>query len=292
MNNLDIIKQIQEKYKEIETDVLIGYIYSLIKKEFLRYNSDERYFDNNFENILSGRKKCNNQLDYAIDQAIFIVLQPLRCDLDPKDIEQTLLNWSGYILNRNTDSGCYPKDIIHYFEGDADFDTEKILSMSENEIRKVMECDRLVDVDEKECCTKILCKRVIDLLTRKEDISDEEFNSSLAIINYRFIRIHPFEDGNGRVSRMLLNYIWNLKNGCVPIGLDNDEINGMIEIYKNIDGLVYSAFMGSYLSNLKYDIDYCLEAEALLTMDIASFLAKKQQEAKIRLGLVSDRIMK
>ena len=124
------------------------------------------------------------------------------------------------------------------------------------------------------------------------DISDEEFNSSLAIINYRFIRIHPFEDGNGRVSRMLLNYIWNLKNGCVPIGLDNDEINGMIEIYKNIDGLVYSAFMVSYLSNLKYDIDYCLEAEALLTMDIASFLAKNQQEAKIRLGLVSDRIMK
>lgn len=291
MNNLDIIKQIQEKYKEIETDVLIGYIYSLIKKEFLRYNSDEIYFDNNFENILSGRKKCNNQLDYAIDQAIFIVLQPLRCDLNPQDIESTLLNWSGYILNRNTDSGCYPKNIIHYFEDD-DFDIEKILSTDQKEIQKEIEYDRMVEFEKKECCTKILCKRVIDLLTRKEDISADEFNSSLAIINYRFIRIHPFEDGNGRVSRMLLNYIWNLKNGCIPIGLSNEEIDEMIETYKTTSKFIYIAFMGTYLSDLEYDSDYCLEAETSLTSNIAYFLAEKQQEAKKELGLVSSKIIK
>lgn len=291
MNNLDIIKQIQEKYKEIETDVLIGYIYSLIKKEFLRYNDDEIYFNSNVENILSGRKKCNNRLDYAIDQAIFIVLQPLRCDLDPQDIESTLLKWSGYILNRNTDSGCYPKNIIHYFEDD-DFDIEKILSMNQKEIQKEIEYDRMVEFEKKECCTKILCKRVIDLLTRKEDISADEFNSYLAIINYRFIRIHPFEDGNGRVSRMLLNYIWNLKNGCIPIGLSNEEIDEMIEIYKTTSKFIYIASMGTYLSDLEHDSDYCLEAETSLTSNIAYFLAEKQQEAKKELGLVSSKIIK
>lgn len=36
-----------------------------------------------------------------------------------------------------------------------------------------------------------------------------------AMMHYKFVRIHPFDDGNGRVARLIMNYIL-LKNGYPP----------------------------------------------------------------------------
>ena len=39
---------------------------------------------------------------------------------------------------------------------------------------------------------------------RKGDLSPVEL---AALFHYRYIRIHPFEDGNGRIARLMVNYI-------------------------------------------------------------------------------------
>ena len=39
-----------------------------------------------------------------------------------------------------------------------------------------------------------------------------------AMAHFRFVSIHPFGDGNGRVSRLLMNYIL-IKNNCPPLNI-------------------------------------------------------------------------
>ncbi len=282
MSNVEIIRQIQEKYNEIDRVILIAYINNLIKIEYLRYHSDENYFNDNVGSLLLGNKTPINELDYAIEQAIFITLQPLRTDIDTANIEQLLLNWSGYILNRDINSGRYPQDIIHYFEDDEECN---FMNMTKEEIKRRTEYNNMVSFEKKEHCTKLLCERIKHILAQQAKMNDKKFYISLAVINYRFIRIHPFEDGNGRVSRMLLNYIFNLRTGCIPIALNNDEINELIGIYKETSKFIYTAYMGGYLSSLEYADEFpgYLKMEESLTEKIGLFLYKKQTNSKAML---------
>lgn len=49
-----------------------------------------------------------------------------------------------------------------------------------------------------------------DLVAWYNQVEEDEIMSPVelaALFHYRYIRIHPFEDGNGRIARLLMNYI-------------------------------------------------------------------------------------
>ena len=48
-----------------------------------------------------------------------------------------------------------------------------------------------------------------------------------ALFHYRYIRIHPFEDGNGRIARLLVNYIL-AKHGYPMIVVHDSDRNGYL----------------------------------------------------------------
>ena len=43
-----------------------------------------------------------------------------------------------------------------------------------------------------------------------------------SLVHYRFVRIHPFDDSNGRTSRLLMNY-YLLRNGYAPVVIESND---------------------------------------------------------------------
>jgi Fic family protein len=59
-------------------------------------------------------------------------------------------------------------------------------------------------------------------LVNAEPPSGADLPFHLAKIHHGFLMIHPFDDGNGRVGRLLLNYVL-LRHGWLPIIIRTDE---------------------------------------------------------------------
>ncbi len=78
-----------------------------------------------------------------------------------------------------------------------------------------------------------------------------------AYIHCEIIKIHPFEDGNGRTARAMMNY-YLLKNDCIPIIVwykCRSEYLSVNEVYfKNNDLVPYIAFMEKLLEEQSKNI--------------------------------------
>lgn len=65
----------------------------------------------------------------------------------------------------------------------------------------------LLDKSYVEQAMKRLSEDIYNLVSNVENMNEEEYLQKAAALQYRFLRIHPFPDSNGRTSRFLLNMI-------------------------------------------------------------------------------------
>ncbi|SEI43336.1 Fic/DOC family protein [Dyadobacter sp. SG02] len=70
-----------------------------------------------------------------------------------------------------------------------------------------------------------------------------------AEFHYRFIRIHPFDDGNGRTARLLMNFIL-LRHGYPPVIIKTEDKRNYLSALEQADAGMLSAFLDYIGKNL------------------------------------------
>lgn len=75
-----------------------------------------------------------------------------------------------------------------------------------------------------------------------------------AEFHYKFIRIHPFDDGNGRVARILMNFIL-MKNGFPPVIIKTEDKQNYFAVLQLADSGQIEPFIEYVAQNLCRSLD-------------------------------------
>ncbi len=74
-----------------------------------------------------------------------------------------------------------------------------------------------------------------------------------AEFHYRFIRIHPFDDGNGRLARLLMNFIF-MKAGYPPVVIKTEDKENYFSVLQQADGGHINAFIKYITENVVHSL--------------------------------------
>lgn len=78
-------------------------------------------------------------------------------------------------------------------------------------------------------------------------------------LHYDFVRIHPFDDGNGRVSRLLMNYHL-LRNGLPPVVIKSADKKNYLSALQRADVGDFEAFAVYIAQQLLWSLDLSIRA--------------------------------
>ena len=112
-----------------------------------------------------------------------------------------------------------------------------------------------------------------------------------AIFHYRFVAIHPFDDGNGRMSRLLMNLIL-MQYGYPPVVIKQEERNLYYNALRQADSGDLGAFVEFIGDNLIHALEIYLRGAKGESIEEDNDLDKEIALLKVRLSGKKDLIRK
>ncbi len=75
-----------------------------------------------------------------------------------------------------------------------------------------------------------------------------------ALFHYKFVRIHPFDDGNGRTARILMNFIL-MQHGLPPVVIKTEDKNSYFAALRQADAGLLEPFIEYIGENLVWSLE-------------------------------------
>lgn len=94
----------------------------------------------------------------------------------------------------------------------------------------------------------------------KEKIQKEDFNPILlaAEFHYKYIRIHPFDDGNGRTARIIMNFIL-MQYEYPPVIIKTDDKENYFAAIRQADAGLLEPFIDYISKNLNHSLELMIK---------------------------------
>jgi Fic family protein len=139
--------------------------------------------------------------------------------------------------------------------------------------------------------TPVLMNELIEWY-RKESENPETHPLFLAaLFHYRFIRIHPFDDGNGRIARLIMNYVL-MRKGFPPVIIRSEDKANYLFALRKADSGDLEAFVQYVGEQLIRALQLSIKAAKGESIDELGDIDKELALLKAKMNLIEDNKIK
>lgn len=122
--------------------------------------------------------------------------------------------------------------------------------------------------------TPILMGELIKWYRAEEEKKELHPVALAALLHYKFVCIHPFDDGNGRISRLLMNYVL-FKNNLPPVVIKSAEKKKYLSALNSADAGDINSFIKYIAEQLEWSLELSIKAARSENIEDADDLDKE-----------------